>query len=400
MFKRSYVLCLLCIVSGGASLHAQATATGILGGTVTDPTGGVVPNAAIKITNKETGLAREMKSGQAGLYRFDLLPAGTYQVQATMAGFATATAGAVAVSVGQTTTLDIGLMPATQSQTVTIEAAGAQLVDTERSDVSLPINTQMVQNLPLNGRDFVNLAILAPGAKPVDSYDPTKNRVSAFAVNGSSGRNVNLTINGIDDKDNTVGGPVMQLPLEAVQEFLISTQRFSAANGRSEGAAINVITTSGTNQYHGSLYFFDREQQFNSLNYFEQTAHGGDGTKSPFSRQQFGGSIGGPVRKDKDFLFFTLERQRESTSIVADGQAFAELTAAVGAGLPAQPARIIPTPYYDWRYTAVGTTASTTRTISSSVTPTRITAGKMINLPRPTISRRVTSPLTSSSLPI
>ena len=131
MFKRSYVLCLLCIVSGGASLHAQATATGILGGTVTDPTGGVVPNAAIKITNKETGLAREMKSGQAGLYRFDLLPAGTYQVQATMAGFATATAGAVAVSVGQTTTLDIGLMPATQSQTVTIEAAGAQLVDTE-----------------------------------------------------------------------------------------------------------------------------------------------------------------------------------------------------------------------------------------------------------------------------
>jgi hypothetical protein len=338
------------MVSGGASLHAQATATGILGGTITDPTGGVVPNAAIKITSKETGLTRELKSGQAGLYRFDLLPSGTYQVQATMPGFATATAENVNVFVGQTTTLDIGLTPATQSQTVTIEAAGAQLVDTERSDVSLPISTQMVQNLPLNGRDFVNLAILAPGAKPVDSYDPTKNRVSVFAVNGSSGRNVNLTINGIDDKDNTVGGPVMQLPLEAVQEFKISTQRFSAANGRSEGAAINVITQSGTNQYHGSLYFFDREQQFNTLNYFEQTAQGGDGQKSPFSRQQFGGSIGGPVRKDKDFVFFTLERQRESTSIVTEGQAFAELTLAAGAGLPAQPAHTIPTPYYDWRY--------------------------------------------------
>jgi hypothetical protein len=350
MFKRSCLLLMFSIVSGGVGLYAQATATGILGGTVTDPTGGVVPNAAIKISNKETGLTREMKSGQAGLYRFDLLPAGTYQLQATLAGFATASAENVNVFVGQTTTLDIGLTPATQSQTVTIEAAGAQLVDTERSDVSLPINTQMVQNLPLNGRDFVNLAILAPGAKPVDSYDPTKNRVSVFAVNGSSGRNVNLTINGIDDKDNTVGGPVMQLPLEAVQEFKISTQRFSAANGRSEGAAINVITQSGTNQYHGSLYFFDREQQFNTLNYFEQTAHGGDGQKSPFSRQQFGGSIGGPVRKDKDFVFFTLERQRESTSIVADGQAFSELTLAAGAGLPAQPARIIPTPYYDWRY--------------------------------------------------
>jgi hypothetical protein len=350
MHKRSYLLLALLIVLGGTSLHAQATATGILAGTVTDPTGGVVPSASVKITSKETGLTREMKSGQAGLYRFDLLPAGTYQVQTTMAGFATATVENTGVFVGQTTSIDIRLTPAAQQQTVTIEAGGAQLVDTERSDVSLPINMQMVQNLPLNGRDFVNLAILAPGAKPVDSYDPTKNRVSVFAVNGSSGRNVNLTINGIDDKDNTVGGPVMQLPLEAVQEFLISTQRFSAANGRSEGAAINVITQSGTNQFHGSLYFFDREQQFNTLNYFEQTANGGDGQKSPFSRQQFGGSIGGPVRKDKDFLFFTLERLRESTSIVAAGQAFAELTLAAGAGLPAQPARTIPTPYYDWRY--------------------------------------------------
>src|SRR5260370_12506054 len=106
----------------------------------------------------------------------------------------------------------------------------------------------MVQELPMNGRDFVNLAILAPGARPVDSYDPTKNRVGVFATNGSSGRNVNVTVNGIDNKDNTVGGPVMQMPLEAIQEFNISTQRFSAANGRSEGPAINVITNNETNQ--------------------------------------------------------------------------------------------------------------------------------------------------------
>src|SRR5215471_16502014 len=284
MFKRSYLLWVLCVVSGTASLHAQATATGILGGTVTDPTGGVVPNAAIKITNKETGLTRDMKSGQAGLYRFDLLPSGAYQVQATMPGFATATAENVNVSVGQTTTLDIGLTPATQSQTVTIEAGGAQLVDTERSDVSLPINTQMVQNLPLNGRDFVNLAILAPGAKPVDSYDPTKNRVSVFAVNGSSGRNVNLTINGIDDKDNTVGGPVMQLPLEAVQEFLISTQRFSAANGRSEGAAVNVVTKSGSSKFHGGGYIFERNERFNATE-VDPTTGQKNPDKSPFSRQ-------------------------------------------------------------------------------------------------------------------
>src|SRR5215472_10018792 len=327
MHKQILVLLLLGLFASSMMLDAQLTATGSLAGTVTDKTGAVVPNANVRITNRETGLTREMKTGGSGLYRFDLLPAASYQVQTTMPGFATANFENVGVFVGQTTTIDVSLSPSAQAETVTVESTGTPLVDTTRSDLSLPVSTQMVQDLPLNGRDFVNLAILAPGAKPVDSYDPTKNRVSVFAVNGSSGRNVNLTINGIDDKDNTVGGPVMQLPLEAVQEFLISTQRFSAANGRSEGAAVNVITKSGTDQYHGSLYFFDREQQFNTLNYFEQTANGGTGNKSPFSRQQFGGSVGGPVRKDKDFLFFTLERQRESTSIVADGQAFAELTA-------------------------------------------------------------------------
>src|SRR6201999_3517374 len=120
-----------------------------------------------------------------------------------------------------------------------------------------------------------NLAILAPGARPVNSYDPTKARYSVFATNGSSGRNVNMTVNGVDNKDNSVGGPVMQLPLEAIEEFNISTQRFSAANGRSEGAAVNVVTKGGTNEFHGSLYFFDRESAFNALNYFEKTENGG-----------------------------------------------------------------------------------------------------------------------------
>jgi outer membrane receptor protein involved in Fe transport len=339
---------LLAILLTSLLANAQITASGSLAGTVTDKSGAVVANAAVKLTSAGTGLSREVKTGDSGVYRFDFIPAGIYKVVATVPGFATATFENVGVSVSQTTTIDVSLSPATQATTVVVESTGTPLVDTERSDVSLPVNTRMVEDLPLNGRDFVNLAVLAPGAKPVDSYDPTKNRVSVFAVNGSSGRNVNITVNGIDDKDNTVGGPVMQLPLEAVQEFLISTQRFSAANGRSEGAAVNVITKSGTNQYHGSLYFFDREQAFNTLNYFEQTSNGGDGQKSPFSRQQFGGSIGGPVRKDKDFLFFTLEREREATSIVTDPNAFTELSLVTSLG--AQAARTIPTPYFDWRY--------------------------------------------------
>src|SRR5215472_16910711 len=118
--------------------------------------------------------------------------------------------------------------------------------------------------MPMVGRDVANLAYLAPGVKATDSYDPTKNRYAILSVNGQSGRNVNVTINGVDNKDNTVGGPVMQLPLEAVQEFVISTQRFSAANGRSEGAAINMITKSGTKDYHGSVFGYFRDTNLNT----------------------------------------------------------------------------------------------------------------------------------------
>lgn len=329
----------------GVCAFAQATATGTLQGTVMDKTGAVVPNAGVSITSKDTGLVRSTKSNDSGLYRFDLLPPGTYEVRVAVPGFATAVFENVGLAVSQTTTIDATLSPSQQSATVTVEAAGAPLVDTQRTDVSLPVTTRMVEDLPLNGRDFVNLAVLAPGARPVDSYDPTKNRIGIFAVNGSSGRNVNVTVNGIDNKDNTVGGPVMQLPLEAVQEFLISTQRFSAANGRSEGAAVSVITKSGTNNYHGSLYFLDRNEALNANDYFSEKSHQ---AKTPYSRQQFGGSVGGPVRRDKDFLFFALEREREQTSIVTDPQAFQELSLVTNLG--AKPSKSIPTPYFDWRY--------------------------------------------------
>src|SRR5438034_6336858 len=110
------------------------------------------------------------------------------------------------------------------------------------------------------GRDVANLAYLAPGVKAADSYDPTKNRYAILSVNGQDGRNVNVTINGVDNKDNTVGGPVMQLPLEAVEEFKISTRRFSAANGKTQGAAINMVTKSGSNLLHGSAFGVFRDQ--------------------------------------------------------------------------------------------------------------------------------------------
>src|SRR5437764_5650491 len=297
MRKLAYLLItgvvLLSLGSGNA--FGQATASATLQGTITDPTGAVVGGATVTITSKDQGWARTTTTTDTGLYRFELLPAGFYSLKITHTGFASASVDRAELLVGQTTTLDFQLKPGQVSETIEVSAQ-APVVDTEKTQVGLEITPNDVNSLPLNGRDFGNLAYLAPGARPVDSYDPTKNRIAVFGINGSSGRNVNVTVNGIDNKDNTVGGPVMQLPLGAVEEFNISTQRFSAANGRSEGAAVNVITKSGTNQIHGSLFLFDRDTALTA----NDVLNGSNPTPA-IVRQQYGGSFGAPIIKDKTF---------------------------------------------------------------------------------------------------
>jgi hypothetical protein len=191
----------------------------------------------------------------------------------------------------------------------------------------------------------------------VDSYDPTKRRIAVFGVNGSSGRNVNVTVNGIDNKDNTVGGPVMQFPLEAIQEFVISTQRFSAVNGRSEGAAVNVVTRSGAGRFHGSAFFQLRDRKLNARE-VDPTTQQKVAEKPPFNRKIWGGSVGGPLRfsnfgeggpatlgDDQTFFFFAIERQKEATSIPVTATAFRELSLVTNLG--ARPSTVIPTPYND-----------------------------------------------------
>jgi len=332
------------ILFASSMLQAQATASAVIQGTVMDQTQARLPGASVTILDSTTGLSRATLSNALGLYRFDLLPAGTYDLRAELPGFAGARADNLEAFVERTLTLDLTLRPGTVVEQITV-VEGSTL-DLQKSAVSSNITPTQVRDLPLNGRDFANLAVLSPGAKPVDSYDPTKNRISVFGINGSNGRNVNVTVNGVDNKDNTVGGPVMQLPLEAIQEFAISTQRFSAANGRTEGAAVNVVMKRGENDFHGSAFLLERNQRLNTNDFFSKQS---DQPKAPFSRQQFGGSVGGPIRKNKDFFFFALERQRENTNVVVNPDALDELN--IVRSLGADPVSNIPTPYRDWRHT-------------------------------------------------
>jgi len=330
-------------------VQAQATASASLQGTLTDQSAGVIVGATATLTNKDQGWTRTAITTSAGFYRFELLAAGVYSLRIKQTGFATISADHVELLVGQTTTLDFQMKPGQVSEIVEVSAA-APLLDVEKTSVGLQVTPTMVENMPLNGRDFANLAYLAPGAKATAPWDPTKARVSGVGINGSNGRNMNITVNGVDDKDNTVGGPVMQLPLEAVQEFNISTQRFSAANGRSAGSAVNVITRSGSNNFHGSAYLFDTQTALNANDKLN-----GNNPTPQFERQQFGGRFGGPIMKDKDFGFFAWERLREHTAIPVLPSALSELSLVQNLNLgnitlAAQPAATIPTPYTDTRY--------------------------------------------------
>ena len=345
-----------------ANVLAQGTASAAISGVVKDKNQAAISNASVTITNKSNGLSRTTTTNDSGEYRIDFLPAGRYDIKVSASGFGEVAVENSEVLVGKTNHVDFTLEPGVQTASVTVTAGETDLVSREKTDISLNITPRDVQDLPLNGRDLGNLAYLAPGAKPVDSYDPTKRRISVFGINGSSGRNVNVTVNGIDNKDNTVGGPVMQFPLEAIQEFVISTARFSAVNGRSEGAAINVVTKSGGSDYHGSVFYFLRDKKLNASEV--SPADPNIESKPPFNRKQWGGSISGPLHLprfgeggpthyrtgDKTFFFFAIERQNEATSIPVASDAFRELLLVQNLG--ARPAEVLPTPYKDWRINA------------------------------------------------
>lgn len=357
-FARNVSLLVFTLLLGCGSAFAQGNTTGAIGGAVTDAKGAVIKGAAVTVTSKATGTERTAVTNDDGEYKLDFLPAGRYAVKVSASGFGEVTTEDVELLVGRTNNFNVTLNPGVQTASVTVTAGETELIDREKTDISRNITPRDIQDLPLNGRDLGNLAYLAPGAKPVDSYDPTKNRISIFGINGSSGRNVNVTVNGIDNKDNTVGGPVMQFPLEAIQEFIISTQRFSAVNGRSEGAAVNIVTKSGGREYHGSVFYQLRDRKLNANDFFSKQA---GQSKPPFNRKIWGGSIGGPLHLPrfgeggpmyyrtgrKTFFFFAVEHQNEATSIPVVGDALTELNLVQSLG--AQPAAIIPTPYNDWR---------------------------------------------------
>ena len=295
-----------------APLWAQSTAA--LQGTVTDAQGAVVPGVSVTASNAATGIQRTAVTDSAGFYQMAALPVGAYQVEARLAGFQPRVLKGVALEVARTAVVNVQLSVSAVTEVVAVTAE-APTIDSTTSSVGQVINQRTVQDIPLNGRHFVDLGLLIPGsvAPPQNGFltAPLRGQGSfAFNTAGAREDTVNFMINGVNLNDMVQNQITFQPSINTVQEFKVDNSTFSAQYGRNSGAIVNIATRSGTNDMHGEVFEFMRNQRFDSRNRFATT-------KSPFKRNQFGANLGGPLLKSRTFFFVTYEglRQRQGLDL-------------------------------------------------------------------------------------
>jgi outer membrane receptor protein involved in Fe transport len=294
---------------------AQELGTAVLNGDVTDPEGALVGSAQVSAKNTATGIQRATTTGGAGLFVFNNLPPGQYEVRVEAKGFAPSTA-TVRLEVGQQANLKVALSIEEKKTTIIIDDTDSILVNTVSSVVDGVVNAHQIENLPLNGRNFLELALLIPGNNVAPNFDPTKANTVVISSAGQLGRGSNVSIDGTDDNDDAVGGMLLNIPEDGVQEFQIASNRFSAEVGRSGSSVVNVVTKSGTNNLHGSASFYERDKR---LQVTPPTFSPGPlpSDTPPFRRQQYSGTLGGPLVKDRTWWFGAFEYRDELGGVLA-----------------------------------------------------------------------------------
>ncbi|HEX2444641.1 MAG TPA: TonB-dependent receptor, partial [Vicinamibacterales bacterium] len=311
---RGRILCALVLVLAAARMGVAQQTTGTIAGRVLDDQGSAVPGVTVTASSAETGFRRSAISDDEGLYRIAAIPIGTYDVRVELQGFSSEDRKGIIVNVAQTVDLDFNLKVAGVSENVTV-TGDSPIIQTSNSAVGGVVDVKDIESLPLNGRQFANLALTIPGVGLGFHSDPTKSTQYSPQIAGGNGRNVNYQIDGGDNNDDTVGGLLQLFPLEAVQEFNFQTARYKAEYGRSNGGVMNIVTKSGTNRYQGSWFSLFRDDSMNAKTETEEIS-GVD--KQDYRRYQFGGSFGGPLVKDRAHFFAAAERTQLDTAQAVD----------------------------------------------------------------------------------
>jgi Carboxypeptidase regulatory-like domain len=298
-------------------LLAQTTVgTGSIVGTVTDQSGAVVGGAKVSITNTGTGQSMELTSNPSGGFSSGPLSPGSYKITVASKGFSTLST-VTSVQVGNTSSVNAKLSLGAESQTIEVQASDV-MVNTEQAQVQGVLNAAQIENLPVNGRNFLDLAQLEPGVQIQDgqNFDPTKAGYSSISFGGRFGRTARINVDGVDVSDETVGTTTADIPASAIDEFQLSQSSLDLSQDLTSSGAVNVTTKSGTNSPHGEAFYFIRDHKF--------AANAPGGTDNPFQRHQFGGRLGGPIIKNKAFFFMDGERTKQDSlaGVILSGTPF------------------------------------------------------------------------------
>jgi outer membrane receptor protein involved in Fe transport len=311
--KKIIVAMVALCVCAALPVAAQQT-TGNIQGRIVDTQRAAVPGVTVTAKNTATGFTRSEVTDAEGLYRINALPVGSYDLHVELAGFAPQDRKGLVVNVAQTIDVNVDLTVAGVSESVSVTAE-SPLIQTSSSSVGGVVDVQRIENLPLNGRQFANLAMTIPGVGLGFHSDPTKSTQYSPQIAGGNGRNVNYQIDGGDNNDDTVGGLLQLFPLEAIQEFNFVTQRYKAEYGRSNGGVMNIVTKSGTNDPHGSWFTSFRDKSMNAQTETEKLS---DVDKQDYRRYQYGGSFGGAIVRDKAHYFAAFERTQQDQQQTVD----------------------------------------------------------------------------------
>ena len=291
---------------------AFADTTGSIRGTVADSTGALITKAHVVVTNEDTNETRSAQTDMTGAFQFLVLPTGTYTLRVEQVGFRSYIVRSIHLTVNQVATFTINLQVGQTLAEVEVKANAAQ-VDTATTQVGTVIDTKPIMDLPLNGRDLYQLIALLPGItvpgnadanNPVYGVTTGPNPALVFSAGGGRLVMNNFMVDGADSNGTFANQPVINLIPDATEEFRVITNTFNAEFGRNAGSVVNIITKSGTNQWHGDVFEFLRNDVLNASKYFEPQ-------KKSYKLNQFGGTLGGPIRKDKTFVFVSFQASRE-----------------------------------------------------------------------------------------
>ncbi len=306
---RGFSLVLAILVLAFTASAQTTVSTGSIQGVVTDPSGAAIAGAKVTISGKATGSVAKTTTTGASEYSSGGLIPGEYEVRVEQPGFSTAVLNAT-VQVGVTSNGNLKLAIGQASQVVEVTAS-AVAVNPDQAMVQGVLTAQQIDTLPINGRNFLDLAQLEPGVQIQDgtNFDPTKVGYSSISFGGRFGRTARISVDGVDISDETVGTTTEDIPSSGIQEFQLSQSNLDLSNDLTSSGAVNVATRSGTNDYHGELFYLLRDSRFGA-----QLPHP-VGIPAPYQRNQFGGRFGGAIIKDKLFFFMDYERTKQDESV-------------------------------------------------------------------------------------